>query len=361
MALHTPVNGRTEREAVDWGGSSIEDPERSTTGRPLLTIAIPTFNRKDCLKLLLSILIEQITDNRTELIISDNASTDGTSEIVDQFARHGARIRYTKNAANIGPDGNILQCYNMAQGEYVWIVGDDDVIVPGGLRQVLSVLEKREIDLIYVSSYGFKGKYVPVAALSSEPTLVGFVDAVDFTLNVYTGLTFISGNIVRKEKIEAKTHSDFSELIGTSLVQLSWIFTLLSDEPKCAILSDRLVASKQGNSGGHATCRVFGENLKTIVQRFLGEDTEIGRAILNRTVQSWFPWAMVEGRSTDQRRYTPEAPTEILQPLYGADFRYWVFVWPVLKLPLPIARCWLLFVKVTNRLDRALGYPIARC
>lgn len=360
MALHTPVNGRTEREAVDWGGSPIEDPERSTTGRPLLTIAIPTFNRKDCLKLLLSILIEQIADNRTELIISDNASTDGTAEIVDQFARHGARIRYTKNAANIGPDGNILQCYNMAQGEYVWIVGDDDVIVPDGLRQVLSVLEKREIDLLYVTSYGFKGKYVPVAALSSEPTLVEFADTVDFALNVYTGLTFISGNIVRKEKIEADAHSDFSKLVGTNLVQLSWIFTLLANEPKCAILLDRLVASKQDNSGGHATCKVFGENLKEIVRRFLGEDNEIGRAVLNRTLQSWFPWAMVQGRSTNSNRYIPEDPAEILRNLYGDDFRYWIFLWPVLKLPLPIAKCWLLFVKITNRLDRTLGYPIAR-
>jgi glycosyltransferase involved in cell wall biosynthesis len=327
--------------------------------KPLLTIAIPTYNRAECLKLLLSELIKQITDDRVELIISDNASTDGTSEVVEQFVRQGTNIRYKANAVNIGSDANFLQCYSMARGEYVWIFGDDDVIVPDGLEKVLSVVEKREFDLIYVSSYGFRGQYVPAVQMLGG-RLIEIDNATDFALRVATSLTFISGNIARKEKVEAMAHFNFSELVGTNLVQLSWIVTLLSDNPKCAILLDRLVAVKSDNTGGHGTCKVFGENLKTIVQRFLGVDTEIGRAILHRTVQSWFPWAIVQGRSTKNSSHDPEVPEEILGKLYGANFRYWLFLWPVLKLPLPFAKFWLLIVKATNRLDQVLGYPIAR-
>ena len=148
--------------------------------RPLLTIAIPTYNRANCLRLLLSELAKQISDDRVELIVSDNASPDETPKIIEDYTRQGMKFQYTRNIINVGPDANILQCYEMAQGEYVWIVGDDDVIVPGGLDWVLSVLEKRKYDLIYVSSYGFRDKYFPPTNRALKRKLEVFPSAAAF-------------------------------------------------------------------------------------------------------------------------------------------------------------------------------------
>jgi len=330
-------------------------------GGPLLTIAIPTYNRADCLKLLLSELAKQIPGDSVELIISDNASPDNTPEVVEHFASQGMIFRYTRNNVNVGGDANFLQCYEMAQGEYFWIVGDDDVIVPGGLKRILSILEKRKYDLINVSSYAYHDEYCPRPEPKSWKKLTEFPSATAFALRVSTGLTFISGNIIRKGKLETKQHSDFSKQVGTNLMQLSWIFTLLSREPKCAFLPDRMVACKAMlPEAEHGTCQVFGRNMQSMVQQFLGVDSKTGRAILNRTIQLWFPWAIVHGRLGNTPFHLVEDPRAILGEVFGSNFRYWVFLWPTICLPLPLARAWLFMLRVTAKIDQAFGYPIAR-
>src|ERR1035438_10666701 len=107
--------------------------------KPLLTIAIPTYNRAGCLKELLSVLADQLKDEpRVELIISDNASPDETPFVVQDFVSRGLRVRYIRNTQNIGADANFLQCFEQALGKYVWLFSDDDLIVPGGLAKILT-------------------------------------------------------------------------------------------------------------------------------------------------------------------------------------------------------------------------------
>lgn len=82
--------------------------------RPLLTIAIPNFNRAGYLKELLSLLAAQLRNEpRVELIISDNASPDETPAVVQDFVARGLRVRYTRNVQNIGSDGNFLPCFEL--------------------------------------------------------------------------------------------------------------------------------------------------------------------------------------------------------------------------------------------------------
>ena len=105
------------------------------TAKPLLTIAIPTYNRAACLKDLLSALADQLKDEpRVELIISDNASPDETPSVVQDFVARGLQVRYIRNAQNIGPDANFLQCFEAARGKYVWVFSDDDLIIPGAVE-----------------------------------------------------------------------------------------------------------------------------------------------------------------------------------------------------------------------------------
>ena len=99
---------------------------------PLLTIAIPTYNRDRYLEELLVCLGPQLKDRpEVQLLISDNASQDGTREMVETFQRQGLVVRYVRNAENIGPDGNFAQCFDLAEGKYFLLFGDDDLVLPG--------------------------------------------------------------------------------------------------------------------------------------------------------------------------------------------------------------------------------------
>jgi len=329
--------------------------------RPLLTIAIPTYNRSECLTQLLEILAPQLAaETRVELLISDNASPDDTPSVVAAFRQKGVALTYKRNETNIGADANFIQCYELAQGEYVWIFGDDDIIVPGGLREVMRRLETRRFDLLYLHAKGFRDRYSAPTNPRFSRRIKVFSRAEDYALHAYAGLTFISGNIVRKAALEKLPHPDFSKMIGTNLAQLSWVFSLMRSKPQCVFLLDDLVASRMGNSGGHGTCQVFGINLQKVVDEFFGLQSPIGRAILNRTVQSWFPWAMLLSRRSDHSNHLPEDSELILKGIYHDNPRYWFFLYPVLRLPLPLARVWQLTGRVISRLDQAVGFPIAR-
>lgn len=332
------------------------------TERPLLTLAIPTYKRAGCLKELLDVLAPQMEgETRVELLVSDNCSPDDTSAVVQSFLDRGLPIRYNRNQTNLGADGNFVRCYEMAAGEYFWVFGDDDIIVPGGLQEVLSHLELREFDLLYLHAKPFRNPYAADAADSAfTHKLRVFSSAEEFALYAYTNLTFISGNIVRKSSLEALPHVDFRKLIGTNLVQLSWILSMLASNPKCASILDRVVANRLDNGGGHGTFHVFGTTLRQIVEDLLGLESRVGRAIINRTIQAWFPWVIVLTRRNRQARHLPEDAEGILKGLFRQNPRYWVFVHPVLRMPVPLAMLWMWAGKVINRLDGLMGYPIAR-
>lgn len=93
---------------------------------PLVTIAIPTYNRGDSyLKQTIQSALNQSYQN-IEIIISDNCSTDNTEEVVKGF--NDSRIRYFKHKKNIEANNNFNFCLQEAKGEYFQLLQDDDLI-----------------------------------------------------------------------------------------------------------------------------------------------------------------------------------------------------------------------------------------
>src|SRR5580704_10746317 len=182
--------------------------------RPLLTIAIPTFNRAEYLKELLSLLAGQLRNEpRVELIISDNASPDETPAVVQDFVARGLRVRYIRNPQNIGPDANFLQCFEQARGKYVWLFSDDDLIVPGGLAKILDYCEAADYDLISLRNYIFEESHLPSPA-GARKDVLDISDPRELAKRVHAMFGLISVNVINKDTVLAAGPKAFSELIG---------------------------------------------------------------------------------------------------------------------------------------------------
>lgn len=113
--------------------------------RPDLTIAIPTYNRADKLEESVGLAIRYSVGKNVEILISDNASNDDTTERVENVRKNYPNIRYYKNEKNIGFDGNFLNCFEKATGKYVWLLSDDDKLLPGAVDSVLDALKKEPV------------------------------------------------------------------------------------------------------------------------------------------------------------------------------------------------------------------------
>ena len=92
---------------------------------PLITVAIPTFNRINLLKRALASVLAQSYKN-IEIIVSDNASTDGTNEYLKTIK--DGRIKILINEQNLGMVTNWDCCLECASGEYFILMSDDDAL-----------------------------------------------------------------------------------------------------------------------------------------------------------------------------------------------------------------------------------------
>jgi abequosyltransferase len=324
--------------------------------RPLLTIVIPTYNRAACLRELLSGLLDQLKDeSRVELMISDNASPDETSTVVEDFAAKGLNIRYIQNSQNIGPDANFLQCFEQARGKYLWLFSDDDLIVPGGVARILQYCEGADYDLISLSSYPFEETHKPVPVYLRHDA-VEICTPQDYAKRVHVFFTFISGQIINKDTVLAAGPKPFSELIGTGLIQLGWTYTALNRFSRGLCIREKLIGVRLHNTGGYKLFQVFGSTLIAITQSWL-ESESLRQIVINGTVQRFWPSMLFECKKC-ANSFTDEAkPQSALTPLFRGNLRYWLFAYPVAILPYHLSAAWLFLTRVINRLDKAAGYP----
>jgi glycosyltransferase involved in cell wall biosynthesis len=98
----------------------------SKINEPLVSVGIPTFNRPEGLRRTLRCICGQTYSN-LEIIVSDNASPGRETEmVVEEFSRIDPRIKYFRQAANIGPMENFRFVLANASGEYFMWAADDD-------------------------------------------------------------------------------------------------------------------------------------------------------------------------------------------------------------------------------------------
>jgi len=122
----------------------------------LLSICIPTYNRKNYLERCLR-KIEECSvgsENEIQICVSDNASSDGTYEILKKMAaKSRVSILINRNERNLGFDGNIMTVIDMAQGEWIWLCGDDDYLYSPNFPKMLEFLRDcRDKDVFIIQT-----------------------------------------------------------------------------------------------------------------------------------------------------------------------------------------------------------------
>lgn len=119
-----------------------------------IDILIPTFNRKAFLLKNLRLLNEQIAkfslEDKIRILISDNASSDGTYESVIDFSKENPslNIEVFKNNSNIGLEKNAVSLLQKATSEYVMYLGDDDYLPHKYLKEVIGIINQKDVACI---------------------------------------------------------------------------------------------------------------------------------------------------------------------------------------------------------------------
>ena len=126
-----------------------------------LTIAIPTYNRSNYLKLNLHSLLAEINSlpaslrSSIQIIISDNCSTDSTREVCSEYESSFDHFKYICNPTNLGWAKNFIQCALINESPFLLLMGDDDLFTQGTLLRVLQLLEEFQPGVLVLRPFGY--------------------------------------------------------------------------------------------------------------------------------------------------------------------------------------------------------------
>ncbi len=111
-----------------------------TQSKAKVSIGLPVYNGENYLAEAIESVLAQTYEN-FELIISDNASTDGTEAICRAYAAKDGRITYIRNPQNLGAAPNYNQTFHAASGSYFKWIAHDDRCAPEFLARSVEILD----------------------------------------------------------------------------------------------------------------------------------------------------------------------------------------------------------------------------
>lgn len=160
---------------------------KQKTGDPLVSILIPTYNRADFVSEALDSALAQDYQN-IEVIVTDNASTDGTVEVVQEYANRDSRVQLFCQEKNLGPVLNWKAGLGYATGEYIKILWSDDLMSPSFVSRAMELFRK-QTDLAFVYSSVHVGSSPDSVKGVLYDTLpqTGIFPVTDYVRGVYLG------------------------------------------------------------------------------------------------------------------------------------------------------------------------------
>ena len=133
---------------------------------PLVSICIPTYNRADMVGDAIRSALSQ-TYPALEVVVVDNASNDGTAEVVASLT--DPRLRFERNEQNLGLFGNFNRCIEVAKGSLIHILHSDDTIPPGFTRTCVDFFIRHpEVAMTFTSAITENTEGIQPAAASGD-------------------------------------------------------------------------------------------------------------------------------------------------------------------------------------------------
>lgn len=198
---------------------------------PRISVCIPAYNRASLLPALLdSIFLQDWSD--CEVVIAEDRSPERTAirEVARAYAdRFPGRLSYHENESNLGYDGNLRRLVDLARGDYVLFMGNDDLMAPDALRAVAGAVERYPEVGVVLRSY---------ASFCDDPAkteqVFRYFDGERFfpagrntIVTFFRRSVFISGMVVRRVPAQACATAEFD---GTLLYQQHLVGQILARE-----------------------------------------------------------------------------------------------------------------------------------
>jgi len=129
---------------------------------PLVSMVVPVYNSITYLAETLDSLLEQgLSEQELEVVMVDDGSDDGSEKVVDDYAARFPNFRAIHQEQSGGPASPCNEGVWASRGKYFFLLGSDDVMCPGALRELVDVAERESSDVVLAKLGSLGGRRTP--------------------------------------------------------------------------------------------------------------------------------------------------------------------------------------------------------
>lgn len=217
----------------------MKDAAKKTLG-----ICIPTFRRPHLLVRCLESAIQQSAGLPLRIFVADDSCSDVNRDVVAAASSRFGELYYARNPTNLGINENIRRVVELANTDYVWLIGEDDYFLPGALAKVCAEIQQAGYPFLFCN-YAFVGdstQSIGRHALSLPADLA--LEAADF-IGQYLWSAGFMGACVLDLAAWRRVASD--RYHGTYYAHVGHIVEMIGGPARSVrVLADALVANRAG-------------------------------------------------------------------------------------------------------------------
>ena len=301
---------------------------------PLLSICIPSYNRADLLAECLNSIFfsAQGYEDQIEVIVADNASTDHTREIMASFQQKFPLLVYYRHESNIGGERNFRHVASLADGEFIWVCGDDDRIAPDAIGEVIKKISQ-SFDLLIFNYSMWKKDFsecINPMVLNRQDQI--FFDKNDVLATLGLNLGYISSVIIRNDLFFKLPASDYEAYVDFGFPFVYAVYSGLDNPCRVAYIAQPLVLNRTANTGAYDWYKYFVVGSSLIFNELLDRGYEkwsVDSAKKKVVLQYVIHDLLVKKRDgIALRKYL-----KLMFPFYRSYFIFWGVILPIFLIP----------------------------
>ena len=304
----------------------------------ILTIGISVYNGEDTIGRTLDSLLSQSSayNEVLEVLISDNASTDGTPQIINEYSsKNPGQIKVFRNGENLKYDSNVDLVVKRASGRYVWFLGCGEVVKKDCLGLIIEKIKNENYDniLLNFDIYSDKLGSIEYANLLKAERDKTFTDREKFLSECLSSLAVLSANIV---SVKAWRNISGVPLFAKGWCHLERILAILnSKDYKSSLLISRTCFIQNREENGWWASHYFVNYLsfRKIVENMekSGIPSEAIDKYLDRKSSSAFLKIIYFGKVLERKFNYNLLPH--LVNVFGNKILFWLIGLPMLLVP----------------------------
>jgi len=230
------------------------------SGKPILTIAIPTYNRPTQIQTQIRLLLPQLNE-QVNLVVYDNCSEPSVKSCFsDEELQNFTLIR---NKVNVGADANIAKCFENCSTKWLWSLSDDDFVKEDVVQFLLDLLNINAETVFYNFCKGLSFKTTGFSELTNEFK----------SQQVYASSFTMSACLYNMDKLQPSLqfyYDNLSSMVGTIILVLKYVQR--NDDAVCEFVDETLI--------GYSTAQVswdysvFIHRTRLFLEAFYGKNNK---------------------------------------------------------------------------------------